>query len=270
MAHRSFRIASSLLGVLVGAPLFAQVTQRASVDSAGVQANDESFDPTISADGRFVVFSSRASNLVPGDTNNAWDVFVRDRWTGATERASVSTGGAQGDADSGGLNAPLLAITPDGRYVAFNSDATNLVTIDQNSIRDIFIRDRQNGTTTRLIQGSGWPDKNYVTPSISDDGRYVAFESDSSLIVGSDSNMVGDVFVMDRQTFSVQIVSRATDGTQGFFVSGNPRISATVATSCSRATPTTSIRTTRTASRTSSCATSRPVRRRSRAWARAA
>ena len=109
-------------------------TERVSVSSGGAQGNGDSFDPAISADGRFVAFGSDATNLVPGDTNNAYDVFVRDRQTGKTQRVSVSSGGAQGNdsARPGDLAG--------GRFVAFWSRATNLVPGDTNNTFDVFVR----------------------------------------------------------------------------------------------------------------------------------
>ena len=95
----------------------------------------DSFDPAISADGRFVAFSSDATNLVPGDTNGTADVFVRDRQTGTTRRVSVGPGGAQGNGDS-----VDPALSADGRFVAFESDATNLVPGDTNGVDDVFVR----------------------------------------------------------------------------------------------------------------------------------
>jgi Tol biopolymer transport system component len=110
-------------------------TERVSVSSGGAQGDDYSSDPVISADGRFVAFYSFASDLVPGDTNNAADVFVRDRQTGKTRRVSVSSGGAQGNALSFGP-----AISSDGRFVAFESYASNLVPNDTNNAIDVFVR----------------------------------------------------------------------------------------------------------------------------------
>ena len=98
-----------------------------SVSSGGAQGNDSSFSPAISADGRFVAFDSVATNLVPGDTNGAADVFVRDRQTGTTRRVSVGPGGVQGNDVS-----VTPAISADGRFVAFESLATNLVPGDTN------------------------------------------------------------------------------------------------------------------------------------------
>ena len=106
--------------------------------------------PAISADGRFVAFRSDATNLVPGDTNGATDVFVRDRQTGTTRRVSVGPGGAQGN---GGSFMP--AISADGRFVAFESSATNLVPGDTNDMEDMFVHDRQTGTTRRVSVGPG-------------------------------------------------------------------------------------------------------------------
>src|SRR3569833_546803 len=119
--------------------------ERVSVDSSGHEANSDSTEPVISQNGRYVAFTSLASNLVSGDTNNAWDVFVHDRSTGATTRVSVSSAGVQGNVTS---QSPT--ITPDGRYVAFGSDASNLVPNDTNGLSDIFVRDRVTGTTRRV------------------------------------------------------------------------------------------------------------------------
>jgi len=118
-------------------------TTRASVSSTGDQiVGTNAFQPDISADGRFVTFHTSANNLVPGDTNSAEDIFVRDRLLGETTRVSVSTSGAQSDATSSGASSlPQSAITGDGRFVAFSSSATNLVPGDTNGFRDIFRRD---------------------------------------------------------------------------------------------------------------------------------
>ena len=111
-------------------------TQRVSVATDGTQANGDSDSPAISADGRYVAFASYASNLVPGDTNGTADVFVRDLRSGTTRRVSVATDGTQANGDSGSP-----AISADGRYVAFESDASNLVPGDTNHCVDVFVRD---------------------------------------------------------------------------------------------------------------------------------
>src|SRR5262249_17255542 len=141
--------------------------------------------PSLSADGRFVAFESDANNLVPGDTNGAADIFVHDLLTGLTERVSVpdpSSGQAQANGTS---LAP--AISPDGRYVAFASRASNLVAGDTNTRQDIFVHDRVTGATQRVsvdavgaqvLSDSGPTlDVPGRGPVISDGGRFVAFES---------------------------------------------------------------------------------------------
>ncbi|MEW6743387.1 MAG: hypothetical protein AB1486_11575 [Planctomycetota bacterium] len=120
-------------------PVWDQVTTRVSVDSTGVPGNDSSYlwtGQSISGDGRYVVFVSGATNLVPGDTNRLGDVFLHDRLTGETSRASVSSDGRQANHSSGGT-----CISRDGRYVAFGSDATNLVPDDTNRTGDVFVHD---------------------------------------------------------------------------------------------------------------------------------
>jgi hypothetical protein len=114
-----------------------------SVDSAGGQANDSSVDFALSADGRFVAFGSGASNLVPGDTNGAFDIFLRDRQAGTTERVSVSSGGEQLMPGAGGGPASFApGVSADGRFVAFVSNGFNLVPGDFNGLDDAFVRDR--------------------------------------------------------------------------------------------------------------------------------
>jgi hypothetical protein len=131
-----------------GAP---PATDRVSVDGAGDQSNADSDSPSISGDGHFVAFASRASDLVGGDTNQSVDVFVRDSETGATERVSVDTRGVQ--AASGGVGA---AISADGRFVAFSSDSPDLVPGDTNGVSDVFVHDRTTGATERVsVDSSG-------------------------------------------------------------------------------------------------------------------
>ncbi len=174
-------------------------TERVSVDSG----NNGSYAYSISADGRCVAFSSDANNLVSGDTNGDSDVFVHDRQSGATERVSVDSAGAQGNLDS---NSP--SISADGRYVAFWGWASNLVSGDTNATADVFVHDRQNGATERVsvksagAQGNGRSDD----PSISADGRCVAFHSWATNLVSGDTNATEDVFVRDRG-FAAPIVS---------------------------------------------------------------
>jgi Tol biopolymer transport system component len=188
-------------------------TTRVSVASDGTQANGHSYDPSISADGRYVAFASLASNLVSGDTNGAWDVFVHDRQTGETTRVSVASDGTQA---IGFFFGSSPSISADGRYVAFDSWATNLVSGDTNDKPDVFVHDRQTGQTTRVsVSSDGTQANNGANyPSISADGRYVAFESSSTNLVSGDTNSVTDIFVHDRQTGQTTRVSVSSDGTQ--------------------------------------------------------
>jgi hypothetical protein len=123
----------------------SDTTERVSVGPRGVQSNADNFAPRISPGGRFVAFTSMASNLVPGDTNETWDVFVRDRKLGTTQRASVGPGGVQANS-AGGFGS---AISAGGRFIAFESDASNLVPGDTNDRVDVFVRDRQAGCLRR-------------------------------------------------------------------------------------------------------------------------
>jgi tricorn protease-like protein len=152
---------------------------------------------------------------VPGDTNNAYDVFVRDRQSGTTSRVSLASNGAQGSA-----NSTDPAISADGRFVAFVSNASNLVAGDTNDTGDIFVHDRQTGTTSRVSVASGGTQGSGPSsaPSISADGRFVAFGSDAANLVAGDTNGEPDVFVHDRQTGTTSRVSVASDGTQGITI----------------------------------------------------
>jgi len=198
-------------------------TTRVSVSSAGEQANDYSYTPVISANGRFVAFHSLASNLVPDDTNNVFDVFVHDRQTGETTRVSVDSAGAQAD-----FGSVFPVISVDGRFVAFASYASNLVAGDTNHAADVFVHDRQTGETTRVsVDSAGAQGDNYsYLPSISADGRFVAFYSAASNLVAGDTNHTVDVFVHDRLTGETTRVSIDSDGVQANSDSYLPSISA--------------------------------------------
>jgi len=186
-------------------------TVRISVDSAGLQCNGESSHPAISADGRFVAFVSAGTNLVPGDSNGRRDVFVHDRHTGQTRRVSVSTAGAQGNADS-----ELPSISADGRFVAFSGAASTLVAGDTNLHEDVFVHDLLTGRTSRISADSFGVQGNdhSRTPSLSADGRIVAFASQASNLVPADTNHQMDVFVHDRSTALTSRVSVSSLGTQ--------------------------------------------------------
>jgi len=219
-------LASSLLA----APLQAQLTTRIDLAPNGQQANGYAAmmvvsDHWISADNRFVAFASRASNLVVGDTNGVADVFVYDRTTGALERVSVATGGSEANADSGQFG---LSISGDGRFVAFASSASNLVAGDNNATDDIFVRDRQLGTTTRVSVDSQGAEGNDISsfPSICADGSWVAFASFASNLVAGDTNQSCDCFVHHLQTGATERVSVSSSGAQAGSSSVGPQLSA--------------------------------------------
>ena len=196
-------------------------TTRVSVASGGTQVSGASSLPSISADGRLVVFESVAANVVANDTNNGSDIFVHDRMTGETTRVSVSSEGTQANGSSGTGNSPS-SISADGRYVAFRSAATNLVSGDTNNAGDIFVHDRVTGETKRASVSSVGLPGNFgsADPSISADGRYVLFRSQASNLVAGDANGTWDAFVHDRITRETTLVSVSSEGVQGNADSG--------------------------------------------------
>lgn len=199
------------------------VVQRLSEAADGTLGDGWSGAPSVSADGRYVAFLSSAANLVPGDTNGYADVFVRDRYTNAIERVSVGDGEQQSDQPS-----EWPTISADGRYVAFNTSA-HLSTDPFSSATNVFVRDRQAGTTVKVSQpkagdliaigGASW------APSISADGRYVAFTSTATNIVANDTNAVADVFVRDLVAGTTERASVDNDGNQSNGASGGARVS---------------------------------------------
>jgi Tol biopolymer transport system component len=201
-------------------------TTRVSVDSSGTEGNGGSGAPSISADGRYVAFYSDASNLVSGDTNDCGDTFVHDRQAGTTTRVSVDSNGVE-------QNAPpsddygVVSISGDGRFVAFYSDATNLVSGDTNNESDIFVHDLQTGQTTRASLASDGAQANGGSsyPTLSTDGRTIAFQSYATNLVAGDTNGQGDVFVRDLQTGTTTRVSINSSGVEANGWSNSPSIS---------------------------------------------
>ena len=200
------------------------VTAPIAVDPAGVIGNGESNYADMTPDGRYVSFVSDASNLVAGDTNNVGDVFVRDRRTGLVERVSLGLKGAEGNGDSNFLGiATETAISDDGRYVAFKSEATNLVRGDRNASTDVFVRDRLAGTTERISvdsaenEAAGGGDD----PAISPDGRYVAFTT-----AGIDGDFSTDVYLRDRSAGTTVRISVPDGGGDAFGTSESPSVGA--------------------------------------------
>ncbi len=201
-------------------------TERVSVSSGGRQGNGYSEAPSVSTHGRYVAFSSGASNLVQGDTNGAGDVFVRDRKLGTTERVSVTARGKQPKGSSYGP-----AITGDGRFVVFMSESADLVPGDTNDQLDVFLRDRKLGTIERVSVTAGGKQANsgsfieQANRVVTLDGRFVVFESYASNLVPGDTNGTRDVFVRDRGTGTTERVSVSSGGAQGNGESAEPVIS---------------------------------------------
>jgi Tol biopolymer transport system component len=200
-------------------------TERVSLRSNGRQANSWSGYASISANGRFVSFTSDASNLVRGDTNGVQDIFVHDRRTGRTTRISVDRRGRQGNDDSSSSD-----ISATGRYVIFTSVATDLVRNDENGYEDLFVHDRVTGTT-RLVsvrsngRQANAPVGNIDPGSISADGRFITFGSTASNLVKNDDNAVADVFVRDRVARTTRRMSVSSAGDEGNGASQDPAIS---------------------------------------------
>ena len=192
------------------------------MSSTGEQAVLDSFTPELSADGRFLAFTSFAPNLIDFDDNECSDVFVRDLQAGTTTRVSEYTGGYQVDGDS-----LRPAISGDGRYVAFDSDAWNLVWGDTNDTFDVYVHDRQTGATDRVsVDDSGnQSDGASFRPSLSADGRYVAYHSEASNLVSGDTNGASDVVLYDRRSGATRRVSVAGGGAEANGDSERPSLS---------------------------------------------
>ena len=200
------------------------------VDNTGVQGNGDSLDPSVSKNGRFVVYSSRATNLVTGDTNASADIFVFDRVAGQNVRVSVDNTGAQGNGDS-----EFASISATGRYVVFTSRATNLVVgqVDNNAATDVFLHDRDvsnsgifdtpgNIRTTRISVGSAGAQGNgasniSILPvlSISDDGKFVVYETAATNFDSfGDTNGDIDVYFYNTVTRTTSRLSVSGSGAE--------------------------------------------------------
>lgn len=219
--------------IIVSWDVFASIgdTTRVSVDSDGNQSNAYSWYPDISADGRFIAFMSSASNLVQNDTNQCNDVFVHDHQTGETTRVSIASDGSEGNSDSFRHQGVMqyLSISGNGRFVAFQSGATNLVPNVENLGQDVFMHDRETGETTRVSVGPDGSEPIHscdsYNPSISYDGRYVVFTSTCNHFIDGDTNSSGDIFLYDRQSGVITRISNGHDGTESNGHSSNSKIS---------------------------------------------
>lgn len=179
---------------VVGATLVSQT-------AAGVQGDAGSNDPAITPDGRFVAFGTNATNLVPGDTNGVYDLFVRDLETGALDLVSAGLDGAPANAA-----AYQARISDDGRFVTFYSDASNLVAGDTNGATDVFVRDRQEGSTTRLPAGA----QSSLFPDISGNGRYVVYTTLNQLVPEDTDQYTYEIYLWDRTTGEVELLTPGT------------------------------------------------------------
>jgi Tol biopolymer transport system component len=202
----------------------ARAAELVSINATGNDSgDDESWSGTLSVEGGKVAVLSNASDLVTKDGNGSTDVFVRDLTMGSTSLVSVNwVGTGSGNAASGPSAYPVLS--RDGPFVAFTSDASDLVANDANATRDVFLRDLETSTTELVsinaaTTGSGNGGSGLLTLAMSDDGRFLAFMSSASDLVTTDSNGEGDVFVRDRLVGSTALVSvnaAGTDGGDGF------------------------------------------------------
>lgn len=199
---------------------------RVSVSPSGEPGNQSTGRAVVSADGRFVAFDSSATNLVAGDNNDDNDVFVYDSVTGVVERVSVTWNGMEARDDS-----YCPAISADGRHVAFLSSAWNMYPGGANlgnPRRDVYLHDRQTHTTTHVTRALDGGDPNDWSdcPSISADGRRIAFASSASNLVRNDDNGSWDVFLFDADKQKIKLISRTGDGGPGDEGSWSARISA--------------------------------------------
>lgn len=175
--------------------VFLASTTLISKSSAGAIGNGDSAQASISDDGLRVYFKSSSTNFTAGDTNGADDIFMHEVSSGITTRVSVTSAGAQ---SNGSSSAP--AASADGRFVAYESGASNLVSADTNGVRDVFIRDTLLGLTSRISVSTAGAqaDRQCVDPAIASDGRWIVFQSAATNLVGGDTNLTADVFERDR------------------------------------------------------------------------
>ena len=205
-------------------------TVRVSTDATGAEGDDHASGSSISGDGNFVAFDSDATNLVPDDTNAALDIFrvdISDLFRNPEggypiERASLSNTEVEGNDESDDV-----AVSLEGRFVGFASEADNLVPNDGNGNRDVFVRDMNTGTTERVSvtnAGGGGNGASYDPDLSSNNARYVVFESLASNLATTDSNGVSDIFLRDRVSDTTTLVSEAMSGATGNGISRFPAI----------------------------------------------
>jgi Tol biopolymer transport system component len=198
--------------------------RRLAVDGAGTPPNATTIRPSISADGRYVVFASLATNLVPGSAaSGVFQLYVQDLATGKTEHVDARVGGGPADGE-----AWSYAFSDDGRHIVFQSDATNLVPNDTNGVADVFVRDRALKLTTRVsVNSAGQPGDSHSTmPSISGDGRYVAFGSSATNLAPGGQWPHSGIYLRDLQAGSTERISVHQAGVQDPGTVSYPALSA--------------------------------------------
>jgi Tol biopolymer transport system component len=220
---RSIQNGTRIDAVQVTTASLGEATQLVSLtDSEGI-ADSASLWPSCSGDGRLVAFTSAAANLVPGDTNRVSDIFVRDRQVGTTRRVSISAARTQTNDWS-----DQPALSRDGRFVAFRSAASNLVDGDTNGVADIFLVSLETGAVERASApvAGGQSNGGSAEPTLSADGRFVAFTSMATTLVAGDTNSVADVFLLDRHARTLTRMSQTALGVQANGASDNPALAA--------------------------------------------
>ncbi|MDH5359007.1 MAG: PKD domain-containing protein [Gammaproteobacteria bacterium] len=198
-------------------------THLVSGSSSGVAGNAHSSRSSISADGRYVLFYSRANNLVSGDSNGVHDVFLKDMQTGTLEVISTNSSGIPGNGDSF-----EAAMSSDARFVAFTSMATNLIDSSITRQRHVYLRDRQNGTTRLVSKTSSGVLANQpaFSPALSDDGRYIVYYSKASNLAAGVSGSTIQILLYDATSGNNVLLSKNANGTEGNDLSYSPSISA--------------------------------------------
>jgi TolB protein len=226
---RRLLLGTGLLAILAAGPATSAAPsaagpRRVSEPAAGGDGDGLSFNPALSANGRFVAFASSSTNLVAGDDNSVPDVFVRGVRRGELRLVSTSIDGGPANGPSG---SPSLSA--DGRWIAFVSYAGDLVPQGppKDGVARVYLRDLKTGEITLVSRGrSDVPsDSDSFDPCVSGNGRFVAFASYAGNLVGGDGNFSGDVFVFDRRTKAIERISEAAAGGDAAADSGFPTIS---------------------------------------------
>jgi len=212
LAQRAVVIIAGLSGIVASiAGAQSYPTERVSIDGFDIDADMQSRELEPSADGRFVAFVTRATNFSDDDPDNRYDVFVRDRFERTLDLVSIGSAAEVSDGDS-----RFPSISADGRFVAFESTASTFDPTDLNAQRDVYLRDRENGTTTlvsrALAGGAGNGSSGF--PAVSNDGRWIAFVSDATNLVEGDTNNEQDVFLHDALLGTTRRVSVTETGAQ--------------------------------------------------------